>query len=105
MTPEQDAFLDKASLLLVFTSNVMGEASAILGGDAELDAISSVLISAHLHMAEKLSQLTTPVSAAANGPGELIKRRERLANRLRSPLAVFALNPGPRYSTPYSPAA
>jgi hypothetical protein len=100
MTPEQDAFLEKASLLLVFTSNVMGEASAVLGGDAELDAIGSVLISAHLHMAEKLSQFTTPVSAAANGSGELIKRRERLANRLRSALAVFSLNPRPSCSDP-----
>lgn len=58
MTPEQNAFLDKATLLLLFTSNVMGEASEILGGDAEIDEIGSGLISAYLRMEEKLSQLS-----------------------------------------------
>lgn len=105
MTPEQDAFLDKASLLLLFTSNVMGEASAILGGDAELDEIGSVLISACLQMEEKLRQLRTPVLAVADGLGELANRRQRLANRLRSAHDLFVANAGQNYSTQYSATA
>jgi len=102
MTPEHEAFLDKASLLLLFTSNAISEASAILEADGELAEIGDVLISAYIYMEEKLSQLNPPAPTVAAGQAELMKRRQSLANRLRSAHDVFAVNAEQNYPSRYS---
>lgn len=74
MTPEQEDFLDKASMLLLLTSNVTNEACAILGGDVELKSIADILVSAHLYMAEKIRTSATPLAPVTDPSNEFEKR-------------------------------
>lgn len=94
MTPEQEVFLDKASMLLLLASNVTNEASAILDGDVELKSIADILVSAHLYMAEKIRTSTTPLASATDQGNEFGKRLGYLIADCRQAADLLASRAG-----------